>query len=248
MQNINNSYFDGYYKERWRAVIPDELTGKEVDFMLQYFNLKPGDKVLDIMCGYGRHAIGLAKKGIAVTAVDNLKDYISEIKQTAKNENLPVNAVEADVVQYKSNDVFDLAICMGNSMNFFGHEDAQNLISNISSCLKPGGHYLINSWSIAEIAIKNFKEKSWSEINGMKFLTDSKFCFHPTRIETESIMIAPDGGTETKTAIDYILSISEIEAMLNKAGFTLKEVYSIPGKKKFSLGEPRAYIVAEKAK
>ena len=32
--------------------------------MLQYFNLQPESKVLDLMCGYGRHAIALAKKGI----------------------------------------------------------------------------------------------------------------------------------------------------------------------------------------
>jgi hypothetical protein len=51
---------------------------------------------------------------------------------------------------------------------------------------------------------------------------------------------------EKKKAVDYIFSVAEMEAMLNKAGFILNEVYSIPGRKKFTLGEPRAYIVAEK--
>jgi hypothetical protein len=37
-----------------------------------------------------------------------------------------------------------------------------------------------------------------------------------------------------------------MDAMVKKAGFRLKEVYSIPGRKKFVLGEPRAYLVAEK--
>jgi hypothetical protein len=37
-----------------------------------------------------------------------------------------------------------------------------------------------------------------------------------------------------------------MEIMLNQAGFIMKEIYSIPGRKKFTLGEPRAYIVAEK--
>jgi len=135
---------------------------------------------------------------------------------------------------------------MGNSINFFNAEDVTKLLTNISAHLKKGGHLLINSWSIAEIAIKNFKEKSWSTFGDMKFLADSKFLFHPTRIETESIAISPDGKTENKTGIDYIFSINEMETMLKEAGFTLKEVYSIPGRKKFTLGEPRAYIVAEK--
>jgi len=37
-----------------------------------------------------------------------------------------------------------------------------------------------------------------------------------------------------------------METMLKIAGITLKEVYSIPGRKKFTAGEARAYLVAEK--
>ena len=246
MNNINDSYFDSYYKEIWRTLIPDELTVKEVDFMLSYFNLQPGSKVLDLMCGYGRHAIALAKKGMAVTGVDNLEDYIIEISEIAEKEQLPLKLVKTDILKYKADDDFDLVICMGNSLNFFAAKDTLQLLDHISSHLTKGGHLLINSWSIAEIAIKNFKEKSWSIVGEVKFLNDSKYLFHPTRVETESILIMPDGKTEIKTAIDYIFSINEIEDMLNKAGLVLKEIFSIPGRKKFTLGEPRAYILAEK--
>ena len=61
-----------------------------------------------------------------------------------------------------------------------------------------------------------------------------------------SLIITDSGEREEKNGIDFIYSISELERMLNKTGFHLKEIYSIPGKKLFSLGEPRAYIVAEK--
>ena len=246
MANINDTYFDGAYKEIWRTIIPDELTVKEVDFMLPYFNLNAGSKVLDLMCGYGRHAIALAKKGVAVTAVDNLGDYIDEINEISLKESLPLKAFKADILHYKNDGNYDLAICMGNSFQFFNAIDAEQLLSNTAAQLKSGGHLLINSWSIAEIAIKNFTGKSWSTIGETKFLSDGKFLFNPTRIETESTLIAADGITEIKKAIDYIYSLNEMETMLNKAGFSLKEVYSIPGRKKFTLGEPRAYLVSEK--
>jgi len=55
MSNINDLFFDGHYKDIWRAIIPAQLTDREVRFMLEYFDLKPGDEVLDMMCGYGRH-------------------------------------------------------------------------------------------------------------------------------------------------------------------------------------------------
>jgi cyclopropane fatty-acyl-phospholipid synthase-like methyltransferase len=247
MPNINDTFFDGAYKEIWKTIIPDELTVKEVDFMLPYFNLQAGSKVLDLMCGYGRHALALARKGIAVTAVDNLEDYINEIQESAKKENLPVKAVKAAVIDYKAADIFDLAICMGNSLQFFNAADVTKLLTNIAGHLKTGGHLLINSWSIAEIALKEPGKKTWSQIGEFKFLTDSKYFFQPTRIEIESIIISADGTTtEIKKAVDYIYSINEMEALLKTAGFALKEVYSIPGRKKFTVGEPRAYLVAEK--
>lgn len=248
MSNINDIFFDGHYKEIWKTLIPDELTVKEVDFMVPHFNLQPGSKVLDLMCGYGRHAIALAKKGIAVTAVDNLGDYINEIIATAAEDSLPLTASQHDVISYVIDDQFDLAICMGNSLNFFNSADTIKLLANIAAHLKPGGHLLINSWSIAEIVFSKPVSNSWSRIGEYKFLTEAKLFFQPTRMEIESTMIAPDGTEETKKGIDYIYSLNEMEAMLQQAGLQLKEVYSIPGRKKFTAGEPRAYLVAGKYK
>ena len=247
MGNINDSYFDGYYKDIWRSIIPADLTVKEVEFILSYFNLQPGNKVLDLMCGYGRHSIALAKKGMKVTAVDNLSDYINEIKQASEKDNLSITAEQVDVANYEPSETFDLVICMGNSLNFFNADDTIRLFRNVSAHLKKGGSLLINSWSVAEIAIKNFKEKSWSDSGDKKFLVDCKYLFHPARIEFEHLILTPDGKTESKKGIDYIFSINEIEIMMNQTGFVLKELYSIPGKKKFTVGEPRIYMIAEKS-
>lgn len=141
MSNINDTFFDGYYKEIWRSLIPDELTTKEIDFMLPYFNLQPGSKVLDLMCGYGRHTIALGRKGIEVTAVDNLADYINEIRIVTEKENLPVRSFHTSVLDFKTEDRFDLVICMGNSLNFFNADDTIKILTNIFSFLKPGGIY-----------------------------------------------------------------------------------------------------------
>jgi len=246
MDNVNNTYFDGYYKEIWRSYIPNELTAKETEFMIRHFNLQPGSSVLDIMCGYGRHAIVLAEKGINVTAVDNLREYIDELTETARNKNLPIHAIEADVIGYQAGKPFDLAICMGNSICFFNREDTLKLLKMVSSHLVRGGHLLINTWMLAEIAFNGFREKAWENVGDMKFITESKYFLHPSRIETEHLIIAPNGASETKKAVDYIYSIAEVEMMLSETGLKITEIYSIPGRKKFTLGEPRAYIVAQK--
>src|SRR6185369_4645819 len=108
--------------------------------------LKNGGKVLDIMCGYGRHSIELARRGVEVTAIDNLRDYIDEIKAKAKEQNLPICALQEDILNAKLGEVYDAVICMGNSFAFFDRNDAITILKNISSHLKPGGILIINSW------------------------------------------------------------------------------------------------------
>lgn len=247
MGNINDTFFDGYYKEIWKTIIPDELTVKEIDFMIPYFGLQPGSRVLDLMCGYGRHTLALARRGIHVTAVDNLSAYTEEISKTVKEEKLPVAVITGSVIDMKPESSFDLVICMGNSLNFFSEPELEKLLPVVSSSLKGGGYFLINSWSIAEIAFKNFRENGWSQVGDLKFLTASKLLFHPTRIETESTIISTDNKTEIKKGVDYIYSINELERLLRGAGLKITEVYSIPGKKLFTAGEPRAYIIATRS-
>ncbi len=198
------------------------------------------------MCGYGRHAIALAKKGIKATAVDNLDGYINEIKTIAEKDNLSVTAIKADILNYEAEGVFDLTLCMGNSLCFFDRKDTIKILKMIDNHLKPGGHFFINTWMIAEIAFNGFKEKTSSDVGDLRFTAESKYFIQPSRIETDHLILAPDGKTETKKAVDYIYSIAETEHLLNEAGFIMREVYSIPGRKKFTLGDPRAYIVAQK--
>lgn len=245
-ENINNSFFDGHYKEIWRQIFPAITTQREIEFIVKEGNLQPGDRVLDIMCGYGRHCLELGRRGIVVTAVDNLSDYTDEILEKASFEKLPIEVRCEDVLNMQIELQYDAVICMGNSLQFFNEKELLRLLSLISGHLKPRSKFFINTWSIAEIALPNFKEKASQKFGDLLFETESILLTHPTRIEMKSIITTGTGEREEKTGIDFIYSISELGAMLNKTGFNLKVIYSIPGKKEFTAGEPRAYIVAEK--
>lgn len=217
-----------------------------MDFIQEIGAIKNTGEVLDIMCGYGRHALELARRGVRVTAIDNLEDYIEEIKIKTSEQNLPINAIHSDILQVRLDEVYDAAICMGNSFAFFDRADALILLKNISNHLKPGGVLIINSWMIAEIAIKHFKEKDWHYAGEYKCMLEYSYCFYPSRIESEQTIISPDGNVETVKGIDYIFTLDELEEMFNEAGLKTKELYSTPRKKKFTLGDGRVYIVASK--
>ena len=244
--NINNIFFEGSYKHAWKGIIPAGLTEAEVDFIQEIASLKNGGKVLDIMCGYGRHALELGRRGTKVVAIDNLQPYIDEIESKAAEQNLPVKAMQQDVLFAKLDDVYDAAICMGNSFAFFDKADAVAILKNISNHLKPDGILIINSWMIAEVAIKHFKEKDWHYAGDYKCMLEYKYCLHPSRIESEQTIISPDGTVEIVKGIDYIFTLDELEIMFNEAGLKTKDVFSTPRKRKFVMGDGRVYIVATK--
>jgi SAM-dependent methyltransferase len=246
-ENINNTFFDGVYKEVWKKMVPKGLTEAEVDFIEEICNLEKGNHVLDLMCGFGRHALELGRRGYKVTALDNSSAYIDEIKNKVKEENLPVESRVTDVVNSFFQGSFDAAICMGNSFAFFDEEAALQLLKKLSAVLPVGSKFIINTWAIGEIAIRYFQERTWLNVEGgYKHLTENKYLFNPTRIETDTFIIAPEGTMEVIKGVDYIFTISELQSLLRKGDFELKEVFYTPRKRKFVLGDNKAYIVAER--
>lgn len=231
----------------WRNMIPEELTRREVAFMQEYLQLQPGDSVLDLMCGYGRHALALGRMGIRVTAVDNLPAYIAEIRETADREQLPVQAICQPVQTFTGTTACKLAICMGNSFNFFSRPEATQLLQQTAAQVIQGGHLLISSWSIAEIVYSKLNQQhGWSREGEYLFLSDARFHLQPARLEVETIMLAPDGSREIKKGIDYIYSINELEQLFTTAGFRLTGAWSVPPKKQFVPGDVRVYLLAER--
>ncbi|HVE61199.1 MAG TPA: methyltransferase domain-containing protein, partial [Chitinophagaceae bacterium] len=231
-QNINNIFFAGSYKEVWRKLIPPGLTEAEVDFIIEIGNLKPKSHVLDLMCGYGRHALELGKRQYRVTAIDNLQAYTKEIESKAVEDGLEITAIAADVVTDKLEGYYETAICMGNSLAFFNKEDTLRLLQNVADVLGKNGKLIINTWMLGEIAIRHFKEKDWFYADDYTYLIDNKYLFNPTRIESDHIIMKAGTDTEVIKGIDYIFTASEMKDMLNDAGFNFTEMFSTPRKRK----------------
>jgi SAM-dependent methyltransferase len=243
-QNINDIFFKGLYKDVWRKLIPPGLSEAECDFIEQEMNIQPDARLLDLMCGYGRHALPLARKGFRVSAIDNAPEYIEEIN--AKGEGLAIETQVAGLMDMHLEGQYDAAICMGNSFCFFTRKEAVHILHHLHRHLKQGAHLMINTWMLGEIAIRHFKEKDWFYVEDYKYLVDSRYLFQPARVEAEHIIIKETGETEVLQSVDYIFTLSEMEALLKETGFELITVYSIPKKRTFKLGDSKAYIIAQR--
>jgi cyclopropane fatty-acyl-phospholipid synthase-like methyltransferase len=246
LNNINDAFFRGRYKEVWRQIIPAGLTEAETDFIVELAALKPGAKLLDIMSGYGRHSLELAKRGYDVTSLDIEADYISEINTKAKEARLSIHTIEGSVLKNLPDGKFDAVICMGNSFAFFPEEDVKTLLARLASILNPGGALIINTWMIAEIAIRHFRDKEWHEMNGYHYLISNQYHADPSRIESTHIILDNEGNKEEIRGIDYIFTLRELRTMLEAEGFSAPVVYSTPRKRPFQLGDGKAYIVAKR--
>lgn len=246
--NPNHQYFDGFYQHIWQQIIPAALTEKEVEHMIERFQLNASTPVLDLMCGYGRHALALAKLGIPVTAIDNQPNYIAQIQASATNAALPITSICSDALYWSPVPNHKLALCMGNSLNFFAPDELPIFLQKVAASLLPGGYCWINSWSISEIALQDTLDGETLTTQLGAFRHSNTFHLHadPLRIEIESRIEAENGQVEEKLAIDYLYSIPVLTDVLQQAGLKLVVAESIPGKKIFEKGDPRVYLLIQK--
>ncbi|MBN1935882.1 MAG: methyltransferase domain-containing protein [Anaerolineae bacterium] len=71
-------------------------TTAEVNFVLDVLNVAPGQRILDMGCGPGRHAIELARRGFQVTGVDFTQSFIDAGRKLAAQANTQVDFVCRD--------------------------------------------------------------------------------------------------------------------------------------------------------
>jgi SAM-dependent methyltransferase len=69
---VDPRWYDGFFESGWLDYVQPEhdVTLRQVDFLVEELALAPGNSVLDVACGRGRHSIELARRGFRVTGVD----------------------------------------------------------------------------------------------------------------------------------------------------------------------------------
>ena len=86
--------YDTYYQT-------ENLFGNPYPELISYFKSLPRKgKILDLGCGQGRDAISLARMDFEVVGVDHSKLGIEQMEKIAKDENLSLTGLVADIYQY----------------------------------------------------------------------------------------------------------------------------------------------------
>ena len=246
--NWYETFFQGINCEIWEKAIPAEYTSQEVDFAISEMNTRRGAHILDIPCGFGRHAVELARRGFEVTGVDISETFITTLQQKTKDEKLNIHPVHTDVLRFKTEDQFSAAICMGNSFGYFEWKHMNTFIQNVASCLVSGGRFIINSGMIAESILPNFlhysNHKSYT-IGDIR-MDVSNFYNAVSSYMVSTLQYTKNGNIEEHAFKHYVFTMGEINRMMLAAGLIIVTCYASIEKTTYKLGDQQVYIIAEK--
>jgi len=137
----DNSY-TGYLSEPMTLT---ERTRQEVDGIVELLELQADQRLLDCPCGYGRHSLEIARRGIQVVGVDINREELHRAQRAAGTV-ANVRFMKEDMRFLKFSEGFDAVINMFYSFGFF-ETDEENfqVLRNFFSALKPGGKLLLHT-------------------------------------------------------------------------------------------------------
>ena len=100
-------------------------------------------RVLDYGCGMGNLACEVARLGGSVLALDASEAAITHIQQRANAEQLPIQAMLADLRNYEIDESFDSVVCIG-LLHFFDCSTAFRALAFLQGRVRSGGIAAIN--------------------------------------------------------------------------------------------------------
>ena len=140
-------------------------TVQEVDHVVGALGLAPGDRVLDVGCGTGRHARELARRGIVVHGIDISQRFI-EIAAADAPDGATFERLDARRLDFDAE--FDAAVCLCQGAFGLMTADGEDstVIAGIARALRPGGRLALSAFN-AYFAVKYHDDADFDAATGV---------------------------------------------------------------------------------
>lgn len=239
----------GIYGPDYLAIFSeDEASGApEADRAVRLLGLTPGQRVLDVACGYGRHAIHLAKQGLRVVGLDLSAYMLGLAFERTTSEATTARFIRGDMRVLPFSAVFDAAVCLGGSFGQFATEDEDlALLRETASALKPGGKFLLDVANRDGI-LSRFIGKDWNRLgDGTVVLHERQWDSLQGRVQGRDIVVGPDGASREYEHSMRLYGAPEINSLLRRAGFEVLALYGSLAGSAIGWDSPRVNVVARR--
>jgi len=141
---------------RFWPIVAQQVTshraGADADILplLRRLRMPRGARVLDVPCGYGRHAVLLARRGYRVSGVDISTELLKLAREAARAQRVDVDFRHGDMRRLRFRNRFDLALNLFTSFGYFGDGDDQLVLDGYYRALRPGG------WLVLHVINRDF--------------------------------------------------------------------------------------------
>ena len=244
-------YEEFYTKDFIDAVgfASEEQTQFETDFIRSLLKPAPGSSILDLCCGYGRHAHLLGKTTDSeVTGLDLSDDYL-EI--AGKNNSSPnVTFVKGDMRNLPFTNRFDAVYNMFTSFGFFdSDEENEHVIKQVNKSLKQQGLFLLDYENKFYFVFNDVfkKETGWEKIDDNNYILYENTYDVMREREIFSVRFIEKGKVKMGSGYSIRLyNFPEISAMLERNGFKILEVWGDYQRNAYSVKSKRLIILSRK--
>ena len=227
MNNQKPNFFDTGSPFLAHPLLTVERTVGEVDFLLAQTGLARGSTWLDVGCGFGRHAIELARRGHAAVGIDPAVAMIEAARERAAavETAAPVTFRQHHAEQFTTETPFDAAICLFTSLGQVSERGENSaLIEVVYEALKPGGLFVVEVPQ-REATVANLRAAD--RFGGGERYTDITRRYNPAdqTITEEFELVSPEQTRAFR--LQYRLySEAELRDLLVAAGFVVEATFA----------------------
>ncbi|MCE4617169.1 MAG: methyltransferase domain-containing protein [Desulfurococcales archaeon] len=247
-------FFDDLYYDTYTLFESEERNEREARFIAEALDLPEGSRVLDLGCGYARHAVYLAKMGFEVVCFD-LSDYmLSKARKRIEDFKVAdrVIVVKGDMRRLDYTGEFDATYMFFTTFGYFSDEENREVIHRVSRALKPGGRLLIDLQNpvrlLSNIYLGRGEWKTWFEAGDYIVLEETIYDLREARIKSKRIFI--DRRENCKVAERNLqirtYMLWELEQLLVEASLETEKVYGDYKLGEYGPASPRMVVVAAK--
>jgi ubiquinone/menaquinone biosynthesis C-methylase UbiE len=220
-----DAFFSDFYLRAYAADEAGEEAEAQALGAARLAGVEPKGELLDVPCGFGRHSVPLGRAGFRVTGVDRSAALLEEARRRTGHERWP-KLVQADYRELPFPDAsFDAAFNLFTSLGYLGIEEDTHVLAEIGRVLRPGAPLLIETMH-RDLLVLRWSESDWQLMGAGRLLLQQRTFDAASGIATTSMTLIDGAGErESRTWSVRVYAITELLAMLERAGFTGVKTY-----------------------